>query len=119
MLNAHIHCQRQDGHLHYLLLLWRKLHNQLFLMNPFDPNYKAQISMRDLERSRKTAYQASRIVNEKRKTGVEPSKSEAQRLGAHGGSDPQSMVVEMPVMPVYDRKRQRAAAPGAARKGSA
>lgn len=107
MLDAHIHCQRQDGHLHYLLLLWRKLHNQLFLMNPFDPNYKAQISMRDLERSRKTAYQASRIVNEKRKTGVEPSKSEAQRLGAHGGSDPQNMVVEMPKMALHKRTREK------------
>ena len=101
----------------YDLLHRGQLHNQLFLMNPFDPNYKAQISMKDLERSRKTAYQASRIVNERRKTGVEPSKSEAQRLGAYGGSDPQNMVVEMPVMPIYDRKRQRAAAPGAARKG--
>jgi hypothetical protein len=107
LFNSHNHYgQRQDGDL-YNLLLWRQLHNQLFLMNPFDPNYKAQISMRDLERSRKTAYQASRIVNEKRKTGVEPSKSEAQRLGAHGGSDPQNMVVEMPKMALHKRTREK------------
>jgi len=76
-------------------------------MNPFDPNYKAQISLKDLERSRKSAYQASRIVNEKRKTGVEPSRSEASRVGAYRGTEPTTMVVSMPVMPVHLRTVQK------------
>jgi hypothetical protein len=53
------------------------------------------------------------------KTLGNAKKVNGQWLRAHGGSDPQSMVVEMPVMHVYDRKRQRAAVPGAARKRSA
>ena len=43
--------------------------------NPFDlKNYKPQVSYDDLERSRRTAYQATHAVNKARKSGVEPSK---------------------------------------------
>lgn len=120
MLDTDDHIRRSYGYM-YNVLLFRELHNQLFLMNPFDPNYKAQISLKDLERSRKSAYQASRIVNEKRKAGVEPSRSEASRVGAHRGTEPTTMVVSMPAMPLHPRslQRQGAAVPRAARKGSA
>lgn len=120
MLDSHLHHGEPNGDL-YNLLFWRQLHNQLLLMNPFDPNYKAQISLKDLERSRKSAYQASRQVNEARKRGIEPSSSAATREGSHRGGQPVTFTVDMPTMPVHPRtkKRQGAAVPGAARKGSA
>ncbi len=120
MLDTDDHVRQPHGHL-YNVLLFRELHNQLLLMNPFDPNYKAQISLKDLERSRKSAYQASRQVNEARKRGIEPSSSAATREGSHRGGQPVTFAVDMPTMPVHPRtkKRQGAAVPGAARKGSA
>ena len=93
--------------MHYLLLLWRKLHNQLFLMNPFDPNYKAQISMKDLERSRRTSYQASRVVNKQRLAGVEPSKSYSTRIGAYKGTNPEAMTLEMAEMTPHKRTLEK------------
>ena len=74
-------------------------------MNPFDPNYKAQLSFRDLERNRKLSYQASRVLNEKRKTGIEPFPSGAQRIGAHEGTDPRDVVLEMPKMKLNRRRK--------------
>lgn len=90
-------------------------------MNPFDPNYKATISLKDLERSRKTAYQATRVVNEARQKGIEPSLSAAVRKKSHRGGDPETFAIDMPTMPVHVRTKQRqgAAVPRAARKGSA
>jgi len=72
-------------------------------MNPFDPNYKAQISLKDLERSRKTSYQASRAVNARRLAGVEPSKSYATRIGAYKGTNPEAMTLEMAEMTPHKR----------------
>lgn len=72
--------------------------------DPFDlDNYKPQINLKDLEKSRRSAYQASRIVNEKRKQGVEPSAS----YGASYGGVPQDYATEMPVMPMHKRSVQR------------
>jgi hypothetical protein len=67
-------------------------------MNPFDKDYKAQLSFRDLETDRKRSYQASRVLNDKRKTGVEPYPSLAQRIGAYEGTNPRDVTVDMPKM---------------------
>ena len=65
--------------------------------NPFDwKNYKPTISMADVERARKSAYQQTRLVNEKRKAGIEPSKPYANSFGGI----PQDYTTEMPVMPL-------------------
>jgi hypothetical protein len=74
-------------------------------MNPFDKNYKAQLSFRDLETDRKRSYQASRVLNDKRKRGVEPFPSGAQRTGAHEGTDPRDVVLAMPKMKLNRRKK--------------
>lgn len=72
--------------------------------DPFDlENYKPQINLKDLEKSRRSAYQSSRIVNEKRKAGIEPSAS----YGASYGGVPQDYATEMPVMPMHKRSVQR------------
>ena len=67
-------------------------------MNQFDKNYKAQLSFRDLETDRKRSYQASRVLNDKRKRGVEPFPSGAQRAGAFEGTSPSEVTVDMPKM---------------------
>lgn len=72
--------------------------------DPFDlDNYKPQINLKDLEKSRRSAYQSSRIVNEKRKQGVEPSAA----YGVSYGGVPQDYATEMPVMPMHKRSVQR------------
>ena len=76
--------------------------------DPFDlENYKPQINMRDQERARRSAYQASRIINEKRKQGIEPSKPYAQRNMAHVAGLPQDYTTEMPKMPMHKRSVNR------------
>jgi hypothetical protein len=76
--------------------------------DPFDwRNYKPQISLKDLETSRRAAYQASRVVNQKRLEGVEPSTPYAQRTAAHIAALPKSMTVEMPKMESYRKRRGR------------
>jgi hypothetical protein len=78
--------------------------------DPFDwKNYKPQISMRDLEKARRNAYQMTRYVNEQRKKGVEPSAPYSERTAVHLGSEPKDMVVEMPVMPLHKRSLDRKA----------
>ena len=73
--------------------------------DPFDwRNYKPTISLKDLERSRRSAYQASRVVNEKRLNGIEPSLPYAERTDVHLAAAPRKMTVEMPSMKIY-RKR--------------
>jgi len=68
--------------------------------NPFDwKNYKPTISMADIERARKSSYQQARLVNEKRKQGIEPSKPYANSLGGI----PQDYTTDMPVMPLHER----------------
>jgi hypothetical protein len=68
--------------------------------NPFDwKNYKPTISMADIERARKSSYQQARLVNEKRKQGIEPSKPYANSLGGI----PQDYTTDMPVMPLHKR----------------
>jgi len=80
--------------------------------NPFDwRNYTPTISMADIERARKSAYQQTRVVNEKRQQGIEPSKPYAERNKAHLAGIPQEYAVEMPVMPLHERtiaKKRRA-----------
>ncbi|CAB4141454.1 hypothetical protein UFOVP417_20 [uncultured Caudovirales phage] len=72
--------------------------------NPFDlENYKPTISFADLEKARKSAYQASHIVNEKRKQGIEPSVP----YGARASGVPQDYTTEMPVMPMHKRTAQK------------
>ena len=72
--------------------------------NPFDwKNYQPQISMADIERARKSAYQQTRVVNEQRKAGIEPSKPYANSFGGI----PQDYTTEMPVMTIHKRSAQR------------
>jgi len=72
--------------------------------DPFDwKNYQPQISMADIERARKSAYQQTRLVNEKRKQGIEPSKPYANSMGGI----PQDYTTEMPVMPMHKRSVQK------------
>ena len=72
--------------------------------NPFDwKNYQPQISMADIERARKSAYQQTRLVNEKRKAGIEPSKPYANSFGGI----PQDYTTDMPVMTIHKRSAQR------------
>ena len=73
--------------------------------DPFDwRNYKPTISMADIETARKNAYQQTRVINDKRKSGVEPSIPYAQRNIAHVAGTPQEYTVEMPLMPLHDKK---------------
>jgi hypothetical protein len=72
--------------------------------NPFDlANYKPTISMTDVERARKSAYQQTRVVNEQRKQGIEPSKPYANSFGGI----PQDYTTEMPVMTIHKRSAQK------------
>lgn len=72
--------------------------------NPFDlENYQPQVSMVDIERARKSAYQQTRVVNDKRKEGIEPSKPYANSFGGI----PQDYTTEMPVMPIHKRSAAR------------
>jgi hypothetical protein len=74
------------------------------MTNPFDlKNYKPVIDMSDIERARKSAYQQTRLVNEKRKAGIEPSKPYANSFGGI----PQDYTTEMPVMPLHKRTAQK------------
>ena len=75
--------------------------------NPFDwKNYKPTINMADIERARKSSYQQARLVNEKRKQGIEPSKPYANSLGGI----PKDYALDMPVMPIHKRSAARKAA---------
>ena len=74
--------------------------------NPFDwRNYKPTISMADIERARKSAYQQTRVVNEQRKKGIEPSAPYAASIGGW----PQDYTTEMPEMPLHKRSLNRKA----------
>jgi hypothetical protein len=83
------------------------------LNNPFDwRNYKPTISMKDVETARKSAYQATQVINRQRQQGIEPSRPYAERNKAHLAGIPQEYTVEMPVMPLHERtiaKKRRAA----------
>lgn len=77
--------------------------------NPFDwKNYTPKISMADIERARKSAYQQTRVVNDQRRQGVEPSRPYANSTGGI----PQEYTLDMPVMPLHNRSvaRKRRAA---------
>ncbi len=75
--------------------------------NPFDvASYVPQVSMRDQEKVRRSAYQMSRYVNEQRRRGIEPSAPYSERTDLNLGSEPQEMVVEMPAMPVHKKTLQ-------------
>lgn len=77
------------------------------MSNPFDlANYVPQVSMRDQEKVRRSAYQMSRYVNEQRKKGIEPSAPYSERTDLNLGSEPQEMVVEMPAMPLHKKTLQ-------------
>jgi hypothetical protein len=72
--------------------------------NPFDwKNYTPKLNMMDLERARRSSYQQARLVNEKRKRGIEPSKPYANSMGGI----PQDYTTEMPVMPLHERSAAR------------
>ena len=78
------------------------------MTSPFDwRNYKPQVSMADIERARKSAYQQTRVINDKRKEGIEPSKPYAQRNKAHLAGVPQEYALDMPVMPLRNRSEAR------------
>jgi hypothetical protein len=75
--------------------------------NPFDlKNYKPQVSYDDLERSRRTAYQATHAVNKARKNGVEPSKPYTEK-DLPFGKTPETMTIDMPDLPVHKRTAQK------------
>jgi hypothetical protein len=74
------------------------------MTNPFDlKNYKPVIDMSDIERARKSAYQQTRVVNEQRKKGIEPSRPYANSFGGI----PQDYTTEMPEMPIHKRSAQK------------
>jgi hypothetical protein len=76
--------------------------------DPFDwRNYTPTISLKSMETSRRASYQASRVVNQKRLAGVEPSAPYAERTAAHLAALPGQMTVEMPKMIKYRQKRGR------------
>ena len=78
--------------------------------NPFDwRNYKPTISMADIERARKSAYQQTRVVNEQRKKGIEPSRPYTERTDISFGDKPKEMTIDMPVMPMHKRSLNRKA----------
>ena len=81
--------------------------------NPFDwKNYKPQISMKDVESARKSAYQMTRFINDQRRQGIEPSRPYAERNKAHLAGIPQDYTMDMPAMPLHERtlaRRRRAA----------
>jgi predicted HicB family RNase H-like nuclease len=75
--------------------------------NPFDlASYVPQVSMRDQEKVRRSAYQMSRYVNEQRRRGIEPSAPYSERTDLNLGSEPQEMVVEMPAMALHKKTLQ-------------
>jgi hypothetical protein len=92
-----------------MFLQYLSTKNRHHQMNdPFDwRNYKPTISLKDLETSRRAAYQASRVVNQKRLAGVEPSLPYSVRTAAHLAALPKQMTVEMPKMIKYRQKRGR------------
>lgn len=72
--------------------------------NPFDlKNYKPVIDMSDIEKARRSAYQSTHIVNEKRKKGIEPSQPYANSFGG----TPQEYTLDMPAMPIHKRSEAR------------
>lgn len=72
--------------------------------NPFDwKNYTPKISMADIERARKSAYQQTRVVNDQRRQGIEPSKPYANSFGGI----PQEYTLDMPVMPLHNKSEAR------------
>ena len=72
--------------------------------NPFDwRNYKPTISMVDIEKARRNAYQMTHHINEQRKQGIEPS----QPYANSPGGKPQDYTMEMPKMPMHKRSAQR------------
>lgn len=74
--------------------------------NPFDwKNYTPTINMADIEKARRSAYQASRIVNERRKLGIEPSSPYANSPGGL----PQDYVTDMPEMPMHKKTLKKKA----------
>lgn len=75
--------------------------------NPFDlKNYKAQVSYSDLERSRRSSYQAAQLVNETRKNGIEPSRPYSMK-DLPFGKTPTTMTIDMPDLPVHKRTAQK------------
>jgi hypothetical protein len=71
--------------------------------NPFDwKNYIPTISMRDVEKARKVAYQVSYAVDQQRKNGIEPSKPYAN---SRGGA-PQDYVADLPAKAVHKKTIQ-------------
>lgn len=75
--------------------------------NPFDlANYKPQVRFDDLERSRRSSYQATQTVNKTRKQGIEPSRPYSEK-DLPFGKTPETMVVEMPTLPVHERTLYR------------
>jgi hypothetical protein len=76
------------------------------MTNPFDlKNYKPVIDMSDIERARKSAYQQTRLVNEKRKAGIEPSAPYAASVGGW----PQDYTMDMPAMPMHKKTLRKKA----------
>ena len=75
--------------------------------NPFDlKNYKPRVNYNDLERSRRSSYQATTAVNKARKQGIEPSKPYTEK-DLPFGKTPKTMVVEMPDLPLHERTVQK------------
>lgn len=73
--------------------------------SPFD--WRGQpsiISMKDVDSANKRSYQQTSVVNRARAKGVEPSKAYSF---THEGAQPQSMVMDMPVMPLHRKRKRR------------
>jgi hypothetical protein len=76
--------------------------------NPFDlKNYKPQVCLKDVERSRRTSYQAMRVVNEKRKNGIEPCAPIAFGEIKHVISKPTDLALNVPKMETHEKRRNK------------
>lgn len=67
--------------------------------NPFDwRNYTPVISLKDIARAQKSAWQQSRVVNRQRAAGIEPT---AIHLPGSQDVAPQAFAIDMPALPKY------------------
>lgn len=78
-------------------------------MNAFDwRNQPLKIDIKEIQRSYKTSYQATQVVNRQRKNGLEPSAPVSTKKGAHQPAKPQKLLLDMPKMAKYGKKRHDA-----------
>lgn len=76
--------------------------------DPFDwKNYKSQISLKDIETSRRLSYQATRQANLKRLQNIEPSPPASFRAAQHSVANPVKLSLEIPEMQTYKTRKRK------------